>query len=144
MDFEEAHFLGIKSIDKGEKYRILIIDDVKTIRGILKQILISERFEIYEASDGLEAVKLVRDIKIRPDIIISDIEMPVMDGITAIKNIKEIVPDVKVLMSSALSDTKSVVDSVYLGIKGYLVKPFTRKDILSKIALILGRKDYFK
>ena len=92
--------------------KVLIADDAAFMRMMIKDILLSNGYEIAgEANNGLKAVELYK--KEKPDIVMMDITMPEMDGITAVKEIRKLDPSAKVVMCSALGqqsiDRKSVV-----------------------------------
>ncbi|NLM12506.1 MAG: response regulator [Epulopiscium sp.] len=110
--------------------RVLIVDDAQFIRGTLKLMLEKNGFEVVgEAEDGYEAVNMYMALK--PDIVTMDITMPDMDGIEALKKIKEFDKDANVVMITALGQEAFVKESIMLGAKGFIVKPF-KEDIIIK------------
>jgi two-component system chemotaxis response regulator CheY len=84
-----------------------------------------------EAETGQTAVELYE--KVRPDLVILDILMPDMNGLEALKKIREIDPDARVLMCTASEQSSHVQEALSLGARGYIVKPFTKEIILSTI-----------
>ena len=102
--------------------RILIADDHSVVRKGLRTFLgLDEEFEIIgEASDGEEAVKMARLLK--PDVVLMDIRMPKMDGITATGNIRRELPDTEVIALTSVLEDASVVGAVRAGAIGYLLK----------------------
>jgi two-component system response regulator HydG len=101
--------------------KILIVDDELNHRLMLKLHLEQEGYKIYEANDGVDALSIVHEIDI--DVILLDIKMKVMDGITTLHHLKEINPNIRVIMVTAFSDVKNVVESMKLGAFDYIVKP---------------------
>lgn len=125
-----------------EPYKVMVVDDSKTIRMLLVQILQSENFKvIHEAENGLEAVnKLAWGGEHFPDILCMDVEMPVKTGIQALAEIRPKYPNLKIFMISAVKDKDVVTESLSQKVDGYIVKPFDRMKVLERIALSLGRK----
>lgn len=76
--------------------RVLIVDDFPEIRAAMRSLLEDEGFEVYESSDGAEGVQKAKDIK--PDLVILDLLMPVMNGFEAARALKKVLPDVPLLM----------------------------------------------
>ena len=121
----------------------MIIEDSKTVRLMLKQILLSEKFNlIIEAENGIDAIQKLQNAPEKPDIIFSDVDMPGMNGIEAVAEIKKIDPKIKIVMATSHKDEDTVKKLLNLGISGYIVKPFDRQQVLEKIAKIVGRDDY--
>ena len=95
-------------------YRILIVDDVAFMRMMLKDILTKNGFEVVaEAADGVQAVE--KYVETKPDLVTMDITMPEMDGIMALKEIRRIDPDAKVIMVSAMGQQAMVIDAIQAG-----------------------------
>lgn len=116
------------------KKKVIIADDVKFVRDTLAKILRENGCEIIgEAQDGKELLNMLKNKK--PDLIMLDIKMPEMDGMTALEQIKKDYPDIKVIMCSAVTE-KSVIDSATkLGAASYITKPFLPDAIIKKIKL---------
>ena len=104
------------------KKKILIVDDEHDIVIILKMALEKEGYEVEEAFDGVEALEKVTLFK--PDLILLDIMMPDKDGLTLLKEIKELDKDVSVAMITAYRDAEHVIDAFRLGAMDCLLKPF--------------------
>ncbi len=102
--------------------RILIADDHSVVRQGLKMFLaLDPELEVVaEAADGAEAVRLTREL--RPDVVLMDLLMPVMDGITATQTIRKEVPDVEVIALTSVLEDVSVVGAIRAGAIGYLLK----------------------
>ncbi|OHD64723.1 MAG: hypothetical protein A2176_10445 [Spirochaetes bacterium RBG_13_51_14] len=124
----------------GVPYTVLIIDDSNMAREILKRILLSMQFRILdEANNGEIALNKIQVSKIRPDFIFIDMEMPLMDGVETIKQIKPILPNSIIIMVTSHSEKDMVMELVNLGVKGYVKKPYDRDTVVKKVASILGR-----
>lgn len=118
--------------------KILICDDEAGLRTVLKRYALFEGHEVVEASDGMEAIEL--HMKNNFDIIIMDIMMPRLDGFSAVEEIRK-TSDVPVIMLSARGEEYDKVLGFELGIDDYVVKPFSSKEIMLRIAAILRRTE---
>ncbi len=117
--------------------RILIVDDAAFMRMMIKDILEKNGFEVVgEANNGIKAVELFK--KEKPDIVTMDITMPDMDGIEAVKAIKEFDPAAKVIMCSAMGQQTMVMDAIRAGARDFIVKPFQPDRVLEAIKKVLG------
>lgn len=112
--------------------KIMIVDDSLMIRLNLKRILTKQGYEIVaEASNGLEAIEKYK--KCRPDLVTMDITMPVLDGISALKQIRLIDAQACVIMISALGQEIKIIEALNQGARHYIIKPFKENDIIQKI-----------
>lgn len=125
--------------------RILVVDDDQDLRGVVRDVLKEEGFATTEAGDGISAVKLFR--KDPPDAVLLDLNMPYMNGIDAMHEIKKIGPDVPVIILTAYGDIPTAVDAIKSGIYDFLIKPpefdrlvFTLRKALEKRRLELEVK----
>jgi two-component system, chemotaxis family, chemotaxis protein CheY len=117
--------------------RILIVDDAAFMRMMIKEILSKNGYEVVaEASDGAQAVAKYKDTQ--PDLVTMDITMPEMDGIQALKEIKKIDPNAKVIMCSAMGQQAMVIDAIQAGAKDFIVKPFQADRVLEAVKKTLG------
>ncbi|NWF67332.1 MAG: response regulator, partial [Campylobacterales bacterium] len=115
--------------------RVICAEDEAGIRENLVDFLKIYFEEVYEAKDGAEALELFKIHK--PDVVITDILMPRLDGIGLSKEIKKISKDTKIIISSAYSDTSYFQEAIDIGIFGYMMKPFNKskiEEILAKCA----------
>ncbi|WP_129409124.1 response regulator [Marinitoga lauensis] len=117
--------------------KILIADDAPFIRNQLKLILEPLNFDIYEASDGREAVEIYK--KHRPDLVTMDISMPIMDGIKALTEILKFDPSAKIIMVTALGHKMRVLEAVEKGASYYIVKPFDSDKVIKSIIKVLNK-----
>lgn len=117
--------------------KVLIVDDAAFMRMMIKDILEKNGFEVVgEANNGIKAVELYK--KEKPDVVTMDITMPDMDGIEAVKEIKSIDPDAKVIMCSAMGQQTMVMDAIKAGAKDFIVKPFQPDRVLEAIKKVVG------
>ncbi|GIO83833.1 chemotaxis protein CheY [Paenibacillus faecis] len=117
--------------------RILIVDDAAFMRMMIRDILTKNGFEVVgEAQDGAQAVEKFKEL--RPDLITMDITMPEMDGIAALKEIKKLEPNAKVIMCSAMGQQAMVIDAIQAGAKDFIVKPFQSDRVIEAINKTLG------
>lgn len=117
--------------------KVLIVDDAAFMRMMIKDILEKGGFEIVgEANNGLKAVELFK--KEKPDVVTMDITMPDMDGIEAVKAIKEFDPAAKVIMCSAMGQQTMVMDAIKAGAKDFIVKPFQPDRVIEAVTKVLG------
>ncbi|MGE5628638.1 MAG: response regulator [Solirubrobacterales bacterium] len=117
--------------------KILIVDDAAFMRMMIKDILEKNGFEVVgEANNGIKAVELYK--KEKPDIVTMDITMPDMDGIEAVKAIKEFDASAKVIMCSAMGQQTMVMDAIRAGARDFIVKPFQPDRVLEAIKKVLG------
>jgi two-component system chemotaxis response regulator CheY len=117
--------------------RILIVDDAAFMRMMIKDILIKNGFEVVgEATDGGQAVEKFKELK--PDLVTMDITMPEVDGISALKQIKNMDPSAKVIMCSAMGQQAMVIDAIQAGAKDFIVKPFQADRVIEAIRKTLA------
>jgi len=116
-------------LTRGVASKILIVDDASFMRNVLKDIIKSNGLasEIFEAGDGIEGVK--KFLKIKPDLVTMDVNMPKADGIQALRAILKIDPKAKVIMISSVEEKHIVQDAIKLGARDYVVKPFDRSNV---------------
>ncbi len=112
--------------------KVLITDDTLFMRVTLKGILGSNGFsEIIEATNGEEAVQQYQQH--RPDVVLMDITMPVMDGIAATRKIREFDPNAKIIMCTALGQKEMVLQAVEAGARDFIVKPFQTDRVIETV-----------
>ena len=111
---------------------VLIVDDAAFVRLSIRKVLEDNGFDVVgEAEDGLEAIKQYS--KLKPDIVTMDINMPEMNGVQALCEIKKQDPDAKVVMISALGHEMWIRKAKTFGASGFIVKPFEVEDILNML-----------
>ena len=119
--------------------KILVADDEQKIREMIKKYAEFEGYRTDEASDGMEAVEKAR--KNNYDVIIMDIMMPVLDGFSAVKEIRK-TKDVPVIMLSARGEEYDRIHGFEVGADDYVVKPFSPKELMMRVAAELKRSRY--
>ena len=119
--------------------KILIVDDSEAIRISLKEILESSSIpcEIIESEDGLDAVKIYKEDN--PDVVIMDVYMPKVNGIKALQSILQIDKKAKVVMITAAAKSKLVRQSIGIGAKDYILKPFDRIIVSNIVGNVLNK-----
>lgn len=112
--------------------RVMIVDDAAFMRMMIKDILVKNGYEVIgEAANGAEAVAKYKELA--PDLVTMDITMPEMDGVTALKEIKKIDPNAKIVMCSAMGQQAMVIDAIQSGAKDFIVKPFQNDRVIEAI-----------
>ena len=118
-------------------YKVLVVDDDPAIVRLIREMLKNE-YEVLSASNGEEALRLASAA--RPDLIIMDIMMPKMDGLTATMRLRE-TSNCPVLMLSAKAEGSDRVVGLQSGADDYLVKPFFREELMARVQALLRRYD---
>ena len=116
--------------------KIMIVDDAEFLRVRISKMLTGDGFEVIEAGNGAQAVEVYKQN--RPDMVLMDITMPEMDGLTALKHIRSIDPQAKVVMLTALGQESVVLEAIKSGARDFVVKPFERERVLSAINKLLA------
>ncbi|MCR5206727.1 MAG: response regulator [Lachnospiraceae bacterium] len=112
--------------------RILIVDDSRTSRKILRSILEDAGHDVVgEAMDGQDGVNKYKEM--RPDLVTLDITMPVMDGLEALKCIREVNAEAKVIMVTAAGQQNKMIDAIKLGASEFVTKPFEPDEIVKMV-----------
>ena len=119
-------------------YKLLVVDDEPKIREVIREYAEFNGYEVTEAEDGMSAVGLCKLNKY--DLVILDIMMPKLDGFTACKEIKKI-SDVPIIMLSARGEEYDKLFGFELGIDDYIVKPFSPKEVMARVNVVLERRN---
>ena len=116
---------------------ILICDDAAFMRMMIKDILTKNGYTVAgEAENGAKAVEKYTELK--PDLVLMDITMPEMDGIQALKKIRELDPKASVIMCSAMGQQAMVIEAIQSGAKDFIVKPFQAERVLEAVKKVVG------
>ncbi len=118
------------------KGKILIAEDEKAIRDSLKMFLTDEGFEVETAADGKDALELIKEKNF--DLVITDIKMPNVDGMSLIKKGSEISPDTFFIIITAYASVKTAIDALRHGAYDYLIKPLEFEDLLIRIQRLMN------
>lgn len=117
---------------------VLVVDDLPFMRTVIREILDDAGLTVVaEAADGRQA--LVAYLAVEPDIVLLDIAMPVMDGITTLRKLRSLDPYSRVIMCSAMGEQEMIVKAIQLGATDFVVKPFKRERIVGAITRALER-----
>lgn len=116
---------------------VLICDDAAFMRMMIKDILTKNGYDVVgEAENGLRAVEKYTELK--PDLVLMDITMPEMDGIQALKKIREMDAGACVIMCSAMGQQAMVVEAIKSGAKDFIVKPFQADRVIEAVKKVVG------
>lgn len=118
------------------KQKILIADDEAQIREILRIYFEKEDFEVIEAEDGADAILKVQSEK--PDILLLDIMMPVLDGIEVCKQVRKM-SDLPIIMVTAKDDDDDRIAGLEIGADDYITKPFNSREVVARVKAVLRR-----
>ena len=120
--------------------KILIVDDEEGVRISLKKVLEREGYEVLTAERGTEGIEIVRQFPEDIETVISDFKMPGMDGLETLTEIGRINPDIIRIILTGYATLDRAIDTVNLGIDGFLTKPFDNKEIKAKIREFVIKK----
>jgi two-component system chemotaxis response regulator CheY len=117
--------------------KIIVVDDAAFMRMMIKDILTKNGYEVVgEAENGKIAVEKYKELQ--PDLVTMDIKMPEMDGIEAVKKIKAINANARIVMCSAMGQQAMVIDAIQAGAKDFIVKPFQPDRVLEAVRKALS------
>jgi len=116
--------------------RVLVVDDEATIRDLLSKTLALAEYDVDLAPDGRAALDRLRMIPY--DLLITDLKMPGVDGLTVIREARRLKADLPVIIITGFSNEASAIEAVNLGVSGYLTKPFRVPRVLAAAAKALG------
>ena len=119
-----------------ERPRILVVDDESSIRDLLSKTLALAEYDVDTASDGRSALERLR---LYPyDLLIADLKMPGIDGLSVIREAKRLKSDLPVIIITGYSTEMAAIEAVNLGVSGYLTKPFRVPQVLAAAAKAIG------
>ncbi len=125
-----------QELPPGQGELILVVDDEAAIRDVTKTSLESHNYKAITASDGIEAIALYAEHRDEISLVLTDMLMPSMDGLTTIRTLRKINPDVKIIAVSGLSSADKVDAAYEIGIKAFLSKPYTANQLLQTISTV--------
>jgi DNA-binding NarL/FixJ family response regulator len=118
--------------EQGGTVRLLLADDHRMLRESLRRSMEEHGFDIVgEAADGAEAVRLATEL--RPDVILMDVTMPVLDGVEATRQVRDRVPATQVVILTMHADREVLVDAIRAGAAGYLVKDCSTEEVVDTV-----------
>ena len=129
-------YTDLKQLAGGENTHILVVDDETNLRGLIRKYAVFEGYQVSEATNGMEAVQLCRDGRF--DLIVMDVMMPELDGFSALREIRK-ASDVPVIMLTARGEEYDRLRGFELGVDDYVVKPFSPRELMMRVAAILKR-----
>ncbi len=116
--------------------KILVVDDERLIRNVIREYLENEKYEVFEAENGFDALRVLETNRV--DLIILDIMMPRMDGFETLKEIRK-TKDTPVIMLSAMKEEEDKLSGFNLGVDDYITKPFSPKELVARVKAHLKR-----
>ncbi len=127
-------------MSKTGSIRILLVDDHAVVRSGLGAVLMSndDMTLVGEAANGAEAVKLCRSLK--PEVVLMDLMMPVMDGVTATKTIHDSLPDIRIIALTSFAEKELVEEALKAGAQGYLLKTVSAAELAAAIRAVAAGK----
>jgi two-component system, chemotaxis family, chemotaxis protein CheY len=130
----------------GTKGKILVIDDEADVREVLRLHLESAKYNVVEASDGEEALKMMKmgSNLLQVGLIICDIRMPKVNGIEAIDFLKQHAPSIPIIVVTGYPDSELAVSLLKKGVRDYMVKPVEKEKLLAKVKEILAAPQDFQ
>ena len=117
--------------------RVLVVDDAAFMRMMVKDILSKNGYEVVgEAENGMKALEKYQELK--PDLVTMDITMPEMDGISAVKEIKKVDPNAKIVMCSAMGQQAMVIDAIQVDARDFIVRSIQADRVLEAVRKAVG------
>ena len=120
------------------RQRVLVVDDEAGIRDLLSRTLAMAEYEVDTMSDGVSALHRLRATRDAYNLVIADLRMPGMDGLTMIREVKQINPHIPIIIITGYSSESAAIEAVNLGVAGYLTKPVGIPQVLAAAAKALG------
>ncbi len=122
-----------------EKTKILLVDDENNVRDMLPSFLVSRGFSVDTAANGIEAIEKLKSSSF--NIMLTDLKMPVMDGATLIKEVRDLKPKIGIIVITGHGDIESYIDLMDVGAFDYLNKPVNLEDLYLAITNLLATMD---
>jgi excisionase family DNA binding protein len=121
-----------------DRPRVLVVDDEASIRELLSKTLALAEYDVDTSPDGPAALDRLRAASDSYDLLIADLKMPGMDGLTLIRQVRRISADLPIIIITGFSTESSAIEAVNLGVAGYLTKPFRVPQVLAAAQKALG------
>jgi len=119
-------------------HRVLVVDDESSIREMLSKTLALAEYEVDTAPDAVSALDMLRMSQANYDLLIADLKMPGMDGLTLIRQVKQLRSRLPVIIITGFSTESSAIEAINLGVSAYLTKPFRVPQVLAAAAKAMG------
>ena len=126
-----------ESIDQLKKLKFLFVEDEKDLLDIISETLEKLGVSFFTAKNGEEGLNILKEHADEIDIIVTDISMPIMNGLEMIKEVKSLYPDLEIIIMTAHTESKYMTEAKNYGVNDYLLKPF---DFIKFIELINSKK----
>lgn len=131
------HYEGPGGTQTDTRQRVLVVDDEEGIRDLLSRTLALAEYDVETTADGKSALESIRNDGYK--LLIADLRMPGMDGLTLIREVKQINPHLPIIIITGYSSESSAIEAVNLGVAGYLTKPVGIPQVLAAAAKALGQ-----
>lgn len=118
--------------------RVLVVDDESSIREMLSRMLTLSQYKVDTAADAMAALHLLRTAEVPYDLLIADLKMPGIDGLSLIRQARQISAGLPIIIITGYSTKSSAIEAVNLGVAGYLTKPFQVSQVLAAAARAIG------
>jgi hypothetical protein len=122
----------------GQGELVLLVEDELAILEITKELMESFNYRVLTATDGAEAVTLYRQRKGEINVVVTDLMMPIMDGLALIRALRQIDPQAKIIAVSGLASQDKLDEVNTLNVQGFLTKPYTAEQLLTSLHLALA------
>ena len=129
---------GTSTHAEGRHRRVLVVDDEAGIRDLLQRTLAMAEYDVDTMADGISALHRLRATRDAYNLVIADLRMPGMDGLTLIREVKQINPQLPIIIITGYSSESAAIEAVNLGVAGYLTKPVGIPQVLAAAAKALG------
>lgn len=126
-------------MSSAESAKILVVDDEQPLLELLTSHLQRNNYEVLAATDGFKGLKMA--FQDHPDLVVLDVMMPELDGLTVCKRLREM-SDIPIIILTALSQEEDVVRGFEMGANDYVTKPFSIEELIARIRALLRRRDY--
>jgi len=133
-----AASVSTAALPREGRQRVLVVDDEASIRDLLAKTLALAEYDVDTAGDGSAALDRLRERRGAYDLMIADLRMPGMDGLTLIREVKQVNANLPIIIITGFSTESSAIEAVNLGVAGYLTKPFRVPQVLAAAAKALG------
>jgi excisionase family DNA binding protein len=133
----QRHNESKPTVTTRSRSRVLLVDDEESIRRLLSRMLESA-YDVEAAADGESAIRLLREPDAHYDLLISDLNMPGMDGLALIREAQRIDSSLPAIIITGYSSESLAIEALNLGVAGYLTKPFSTTQVLAAAAKALG------
>ena len=121
--------------------KILLVEEKKEVRDFIVRFFSERNFDVSNATNGIDALLMIK--RDRPDIVLLELEMNDMDGIEALRRIRKIKRNIKVIVVTSINDIEIMNEAKQLGIISYLTKPIVLSELMDIVLKNLGRKKRF-